>query len=76
MSLTKHNERSCLGLESSIIGTRHSLMEGKVIDNEAKTILGRCPEAKFMLPEIEKHLKETYPKVFDGSFNEIIIGIF
>lgn len=72
MSLSNHNEKSCLSLEPSIVGTKHSFIGGNVIDNEAKIILGRCPEAKFMLGEIEKYLQDRYSKVYDGTLNEII----
>merc|ERR1712227_85859 len=46
-------------------------MNGDVIDDNAKAILKQCPELEYMLGYIEKHLKETYPKVFDGTLNKV-----
>ena len=71
MTLPKHRERKCLALEASSIGLRSGVIEGKVIDNEAKAILGQCKEAAFMVGEIEKHLLDRYPSVFDGSLSKI-----
>ena len=71
MASQKHENRNCLALEASPIGSRSVAIEGKVIDNEAKAILERCPETKFMLDEIKKHLLDIYPSVFDGTLNKV-----
>ena len=71
MALSKHRQRKCLALDASSIGSRSGIIEGKVIDNEAKAILGRCKEAAFMVGEIEKHLLDRYPSVFDGTLSKI-----
>ena len=71
MALSKHNEKHCLQLEVSSIGSKKGIIEGYVIDNEAKAILGRCPEAKFMVDEIEKHLLDRYSSVFNGTLSKV-----
>ena len=71
MAPTTHTGQNCLKLETTSIGSRARRIDGDVIDNEAKTILNRCPETQFMFDQIEKHLIERYPKVFDGSLDKI-----
>ena len=71
MASQKHQERNCLSLEASPVGSRPGTIRGRVIDSDAETILGRCPETKFMLDEIEKHLLDRYPSVFEGTLNKV-----
>ena len=71
MSSSKHRDKDCLHLGASPIGFKTGSVEGNVVDNQAKAILGRSQETKFMLEEIEKHLLERYPSVFDGTLNEV-----
>ena len=71
MALSKHRERKCLALQASSIGSKRGVIEGKVIDNEAKAILGQCKEAAFMVSEIEKHLLDRYPSVFNGNLSKV-----
>ena len=72
MAPTNHTGRNCLKLETTSIGSRARTIDGDVIDNEAKAILNRCPETQFMFDQIEKHLIERYPKVFDGTLDKIV----
>ena len=71
MALSHNENRNCLSLGPLPIGLKTKTLTGKVMDNEATSILGKCPEAQFMLKEIEKNLFERYPSVFDGTLNEV-----
>lgn len=71
MESSIHKHRNCLNLEGLEISTTRRPIEGDVIDDEAKKILQQCPEANFMVAEIENHLLERYPKVFKGTLDRI-----
>ena len=71
MATATHSGRNCLKLETTSIGTRVQIIDGDVIDNKAKAILNRCPETKFMVDLIEKHLLDTYPKIFNGTLDKV-----
>ena len=71
MASQYHTGKKCLRLGASAIGSKIVKINGKVFDNEAQRILKQCPETGFMLTQIEQHLLERYPKVFDGTLDKI-----
>ena len=72
MTSSNHSGRNCLKLEALHVGSKVGAIKGDVIDDNAKAILKQCPELEYMLVYIEKHLKETYPKVFDGTLDKMV----
>ena len=72
MRLPNHTGENCLRLEASSIGSKAGNISGNVFDNEAEKILKQCPETDFISTQIENHLLERYPKVFDGTLDKIV----
>ena len=60
------NSNNCLKLGPTLIGSKTTNMGQDVFDNVALK-LKNTPEAKFLIEETEKYLKQEFKTIFDGS---------
>ena len=60
------NSNNCLKLGSTPIGSKNTNMGQDVFDNVALK-LKNTPEAKFLIEETEKYLKQQFKSILEGS---------